>query len=202
MAAENKVLKGYIKTENMLLIIILAVAFGFVGGVVFSVYRSTGAGITSGQAASAIPITKGQQEMLTALNERIKADAKDLEAWTQLGHLYFDLGQNKEAIQAYERSLALDSSRPDIWTDLGVMYRRNGDPRKAVETFDKALALDHGHKISLFNKGIVLMHDLNDTKGALDAWEKLLALDPDARTPNGDALKDMILQLKKNAGVQ
>lgn len=202
MASESKVVKGFVKTENVLLITMLALAIGFVGGVLFSVYRASTTGITNDSAASSIPITKGQQEMLDALNERVKANPKDLEAWTQLGHLYFDLGQSKDAIQAYERSLALDNSRPDIWTDLGVMYRRSGNPRKAVEMFDKALALAPDHKVTLYNKGIVLMHDLNDIEGALAAWEKLLKIDPAARTPNGESLADIVSQLKKNPPVE
>lgn len=202
MSSETTVLKGYVKTENMILIVMLSVALGFVGGVLFSAYRSTSTGMMGGQAVSSSPVTKDQQEMLTALNDRITTNPKDLEAWTQLGHLYFDLGQSRDAIEAYERSLALDGSRPDVWTDLGVMYRQNEEPKKAVQNFDQALTRNPSHPIALYNKGIVLMHDLKDPTGALVAWEKLLTINPKAQTPNGDALSDIVRQLKQNIALE
>ena len=86
-------------------------------------------------------------------------------AWSQLGHLYFDTGQLAPAIEAYRSSLGLDSRQPDVWTDLGVMYRRNGEPQKAIECFDQALNINQHHEIALFNKGVVLMHDLERQQG-------------------------------------
>ncbi|MDA8141775.1 MAG: tetratricopeptide repeat protein [Desulfobacteraceae bacterium] len=197
MAAESKVLKGYVKTENMILIVALAVAIGFVGGVIFSAYRASKSGPIAGPAASSASVSEDQKKMLSALKERVNKNPNDLEAWTQLGHLYFDMDQPRDAIEAYEHSLKLDGNRPDVWTDLGVMYRRNEEPQKAVEKFDQALKLNPNHQIALYNKGIVLMHDLKDPKGAIAAWEALLAINPEARTPNGDLLRDIVQQLKQ-----
>ena len=77
------------------------------------------------------------------------------------------------------------------------MYRRNGDPAKAVQCFDRALAINDRHEVALFNKGIVLMHDINDTEGALKAWERLVEINPNAQTPNGQSVQSMIDQVKK-----
>ena len=86
----------------------------------------------------------------------------------------------------------------NVWTDLGVMYRRSGDPKKAIEAFDRAISIDPHHEISRFNKGIVLFHDLKDEKGALDAWESLLAINPDAKSPAGQSVKQLIDHIKNN----
>ncbi|MBI5063178.1 MAG: tetratricopeptide repeat protein [Desulfatitalea sp.] len=198
-AQESKIIKGYVKTENMILLVVAALAVGFVAGVVFSVFRA-GDTMPAGMEAGGKPqVSADQKQILKELSEKTKRTPDDVEAWTQLGHLYFDMDQPAEAIAAYETSLKLDGSRPDVWTDLGVMYRRNGDPRKAVETFDRALSLKPDHRIALFNKGIVLMHDLDDTQGALAAWERLLSIDPETKTPGGDSLKSIVEQLKRNA---
>jgi cytochrome c-type biogenesis protein CcmH/NrfG len=199
MASEAKILKGYVKTENMILLLVAALALGFVGGVVFSVYRSADTMPVTAEQAGPQQVTAEQKQMLAALQEKTKSTPDDVNAWTQLGHLYFDMDQPADAIKAYETSLALDGKRPDVWTDMGVMYRRSGNPQKAVQAFDHALSLKSDHQIALYNKGIVLMHDLKDTKGALEAWEKLLAIDPNIKTPGGDALKSIVEQLKKNA---
>jgi cytochrome c-type biogenesis protein CcmH/NrfG len=198
MASEVKILKGYVKTENMILLLVAALALGFVGGVVFSVYRSADTMPVGAEQAAPQQVTAEQKQMLAALQEKTKSTPDDVNAWTQLGHLYFDMDQPADAIKAYETSLALDGKRPDVWTDMGVMYRRNGDPKKAVQTFDHALSLRPDHQIALYNKGIVLLHDLKDSKGALEAWEKLLAIDPNIKTPGGETLKSIVEQLKKN----
>lgn len=197
MPSQVKVLKGYVKTESMILLLVAALALGFVGGVVFSAYRLGGAATETAANGTEIPVTPQQKEMMASLIKQAEANPQDVNAWTQLGHLYFDMDQPAQAIDAYEKSLALDPKRPDVWTDLGVMYRRAGQPQQAIQKFDRALSIRPDHQIALFNKGIVLMHDLKDPKGALDAWEKLLAINPDAKTPGGEPLRAIVEQLKK-----
>jgi cytochrome c-type biogenesis protein CcmH/NrfG len=197
MSPDTKVVKGYVKTENMILMILAALALGFVGGVVFSALRMDG-GLP--QAANDhAQVTAQQTEMIAELQRRTQQNPEDVEAWTQLGHLYFDTDQPLRSIEAYEKSLALDPERPDVWTDLGVMYRRTGNPQEAIQKFNRALSLKPDHQIALFNRGVVLMHDLNDRAGALDSWEKLLVINPDARTPSGEPLQNIVEQLRKNA---
>jgi len=196
MASKDKIIKGYVKTENMILLVITALALGFVGGVTFSAYRSSA--MTSAGVGNPVPATAQQQEALAALIQETEAHPDNVDAWTRLGHYYFDASQYAKAIKAYETSLALDGNRPDVWTDLGVMYRRNGNPQKAVEVFDRALSLEPNHIVALYNKGIVLMHDLNEPDKALAAWERVLELKPDASTPTGEPLKQIVDQLKRD----
>ena len=197
MPKDRKIVKGYLKTENAILLIVVGLAVGFVGGVLFSVHRSAGRLPAAENAASA-PLTQQQADTLAALIKQTEEKPDSVSAWTQLGHMYFDTGQPAKAIEAYEKSLALDDKRPDVWTDLGVMYRRNDQPRKAVECFDRALSLDSTHEVAMFNKGVVLMHDLQDPAGALAVWEKLVALNPKAKTPGGQSVAELVAELKKN----
>jgi tetratricopeptide (TPR) repeat protein len=77
------------------------------------------------------------------------------------------------------------------------MYRRNEDPEKAIASFEKAQSVSPGHEPSLFNKGIVLMHDMNDMARALEAWEALLEINPAAMTPGGMPIKDLVEKMKE-----
>ena len=199
MSGPTKTLSGYVKTSNMYLIVMVALAAGFLGGVVFSSYRTSSAVSVSGNADfnHTMPMNSEQSQALAALEKKIRATPEDVNAWTQLGHLYFDTEQYEKAIQAYKRSLELDPSRPDVWTDLGVMYRRTGNPSQAVKCFDHALSIDGSHQTALFNKGVVLLHDLKDTPAALKAWEKLVQVNPNAQTPDGRTVKSMLDQVKK-----
>ena len=79
---------------------------------------------------------------------------------------------------------------------MGVMYRQNGQPQKALESFDKAIALVPNHTVARFNKGVVLLHDLNDKEGAIKVWEDLVAIDPLVKAPNGMLVSDILNQVK------
>jgi cytochrome c-type biogenesis protein CcmH/NrfG len=195
----SKELKGYIKTESMILIVVVALAAGFLGGVAFSAFRASGqmAGVpVTNKGPSAL--TADQQQQLADLINKTKTDPGDAISWTRLGHLYFDTDQPSLAIDAYKKSLQLDPERPDLWTDIGVMYRRNGNPQQAVASFDRALSIDARHEISLFNKGVVMMHDLSNPDGALQSWEKLIQINPRAEAPGGQRVSDLVDQLKKS----
>ena len=82
-------------------------------------------------------------------------------------------------------------------TDLGVMYRRYDQPRKAIEAFDKAILIDPSFETARFNKGIVLLHDLNDIAGGIKAWEAIVEQNPMAMAPSGESV-DALVQRMKN----
>jgi cytochrome c-type biogenesis protein CcmH/NrfG len=202
MAGATKTIKGYVKTENMILFLFIAVGIGFLGGVVFSAWRS-GAGTpgptqSNQRTMAKPPMSMEQRQELDALLQATKTTPDNVQAWTQLGHFYFDSGEHEKAIDAYVQSLELDPDRPDVWTDLGVMYRRSGDPKKAIQSFERALSINQRHEIALFNMGVVQMHDLKDAKAALASWERLVKINPQAKTPSGQLVKSMLAELKKN----
>ena len=190
---------GYVKKETMLIVAFVALLVGFFSGVVYVSFKSGATRQPSLREASKPPTETKETftERTAPLEEAVSRNPSNVEAWIQLGNHYFDADQHQQAIRAYERALALDDNNPDVWTDLGVMYRRDGQPQKAIEAFDKAMTLDPLHEASRFNKGIVLMHDLNDQKGALAAWEALLAINPNAMTQDGQTLRDMIGRVKR-----
>ena len=199
---------GYIKKETMLVAILIALGVGFLGGATLSSFK-----FKQGEAqpiqSMPQPVVQQENKMTPELANRISALEKETAsnpqnagAWTQLGNLYFDASQFEGAINAYQKSLALEPNDPDVWTDLGVMYRRNGQPIQAVEAFDKAIEVDPSHEISRLNKGIVLMHDLNDIQGAIAVWEELVKVNPAAKTSTGQLIKDVIAGFKARESQQ
>ena len=194
--AEKKKQQGYVKTENTILMVFIALTIGFVGGIAFGVYKS---GTISPQGSTMPPVADNAADNsaeIEALKQRTLSNPEDADSWTQLGHLYFDSNQVKEAINAYETALKIKPNNPDVLTDLGVMYRRAKKPKEAIAKFDQAINIDPTHQISRFNKGVVLMHDLNDLKGAIEAWQQLVDLNPNAKTPDGRLVKDLLSQIK------
>lgn len=195
--SENKK-QGYIKTESTILIAFITLTIGFIGGTAFGIYKSDPTHVPqpSGMPPSA-KSSADQAAQIETLKQLTLKKPDDAKTWIQLGHLYFDTGQYQEAIIAYEKSLEVAPGDADIITDLGVMYRRSGKPEKAIAKFDEAIGINPSHQIARFNKGVVLMHDLNDTKGAIDTWQELVELNPEAKTPNGQLVRDFITQFEK-----
>jgi cytochrome c-type biogenesis protein CcmH/NrfG len=197
--ADNKT----VKKETMWLVASIALGVGFLGGVVFGVYKS-GTGKPMQKQMVSQPAEKDQgisvesAAQIFQLEKMTKENPDDVAAWTSLGNLYFDTGNHQKAITAYTRSLALNPDNANVMTDLGVMYRRSGKPKKAIESFDKAAKIDPKHETALFNKGIVLMHDLNNLDGAIGAWEELVKRNPAATSPTGQPVKDLVERMKES----
>ena len=207
MAKKETTENGMIKNSTALLISLITLGIGFLGGVVFSAYKS-GSGVPVPQAApqqqasQKQQMTEDQAKNILTLEKEVAADPNNTDTWIRLGNLYFDTDNFESAIRAYEKSLSLNPNNANVQTDLGVMYRRNSQPKKAVEAFDRAIKIDPKHEVSRFNKGIVLLHDLSDKEGALRAWEELIAVNPAAMTPSGQPLKDLLKRFKETPGAK
>ena len=194
----------YVKKENVYLACLLSLAVGFLGGVMLGIYKTGPSGLSPTAAPvqqTNIPPSNAELLNEIAMLEReVAANPSNVDAWIGLGNNYFDTQQYEKSIQAYNKSLELKPDNANVWTDMGIMYRRSGRPKEAVKAFDKAIEVDPKHQMSRYNKGIVLMHDLNDIKGAIAAWEGLLQINPVAVTPNGQSVDQMVMSLKQQAG--
>ena len=194
----------YAKKETLYLACLLALAVGFFGGVMFGIFKSG----PPGPVQSAVPVqptpipqsSADRSNEIAALEREVAANPSNVAAWISLGNNYFDTEQPEKSIQAYNKALELAPNNANVWTDLGVMYRRSGRPQEAIKAFDKAIEADPKHETSRFNKGIVLMHDLNDIKGAIAAWEGLLQINPVAVAPSGQSVDQMVVSMKQQVG--
>jgi cytochrome c-type biogenesis protein CcmH/NrfG len=197
--------EGYVKKQNMIIIVVLALVIGFVSGVAYTSFQSVAdkradLGVSGQQSVPLPPPGKGQTDRIQALEKETAQHPQNVEAWIQLGNTYFDTNRSKKAIMAYQKALELGSKNPNVWTDLGVMFRRNGEPLKALEAFDRAATIDPLHEICRLNKGIVLLHDLNDPEAAAQAWEELLEVNPLATAPGGQPVAELVKSLKSAEG--
>ena len=132
---------------------------------------------------------------IARLEKSLLDDPKDARQWAMLGNLYFDTDQPHEAIKAYENSLKLEPGNANVLTDLGIMYRETGDFSQAVDCFRKAVQAEPRHENALFNQGVVLYYDLQRKEEGVAAWQQLLKLNPQARTPDGKPVVEMLKAL-------
>jgi cytochrome c-type biogenesis protein CcmH/NrfG len=191
----------YVRVETTAIIALLALVIGFFGGEILKLSKPSGP--VSGQPvmpSGDMPAPKGpsveQASKILALEKEVSANPRNVEAWTELGHHYFDSHQHEKAIEAYKKSLDLRPDNANVWTDMGVMYRDIGKPSEALAAFDKAMQIDPRHEVSRFNKGVLLMMDMGDHKGAVEAWEELLKINPSAKGPGGEPIKELLEKMR------
>jgi len=177
------------KKETVILVVVIAFLVGFITGATVAILKGTKSVerpvVVQEPQMAPVPVPKGPDPIETAskiqsLKEIVKKDPKNLPAWIELGNLYFDSGQPKEAIEAYRQYLTVKPDNSDVRTDMGIMYRALGEFDRAIEEFKKAAQSDPKHINSRYNIGIVLLHDKGDIKGAIKAWEDYLRVDPNS----------------------
>lgn len=186
---------GYVKKQTLTLAVVAALIIGFLGGVVYSVYRSP-----TGEGPAPAANQQQQQhaaETIVALEKATRDNPANGQTWVELGHAYFDTGQAKQAIAAYRKALELEPGNANVMTDLGVMYHQDNQHQQAIDLFDQVLKLDPKHEQARFNKGVVLLVGFNDSKRALAEWRTLVGYHPLAAAPSGKPVADLIEQMEK-----
>ncbi|MDO8445432.1 MAG: tetratricopeptide repeat protein [Deltaproteobacteria bacterium] len=117
-------------------------------------------------------------------------DPRNYEATVGLGNHYFDAGLPEKAIEMYQKALEINPNDANVRTDMGTMYRTTGNFDKAIEAFRKSASIDPMHEQARYNLGVTLYQDKKDLKGAADAWEELLKINPNH--PNAEGLRQEI----------
>lgn len=184
------------KSQKTVWVAVIFLLVGFFIGVVFTVYRS-GTMPEIADAGTANTKSSQMQSIIERLKGAVQQNPGDLDAWIQLGNAYFDSDQYEPSIEAYQKALLIDPNNANVWTDMGIMYRLAKKPQDAVKAFDNAAEADPRHETCRINKGIVLMHDLNDPVGAIQAWETAMEINPLAMFSSGQSLDNALIQLKK-----
>jgi len=197
--------EGYVKKQTLIVAIVLCLAIGFVGGTLYSSFKLAPRNPARDQGKASVQkeephehpdISMELSAKISEIQQFLKDHPDDAEAWTKVGNLFYDSDQAQNAIEAYEKALSIEPGRIGVITDLGTMYRRNNQPQKAIESFDKAIAIDPSFETARFNKGVVLLHDLNDLEGCIKEWEAIIEINPMAMAPNGDSVDALVQKMK------
>ena len=150
-------------------------------------------------SAAADPGATGAPSTAQALEERVRANPDDANAWAALGSAYFAGERFAEAERAFARATELAPSRAGLWSALGearVMASATDPmPPAALAAFREALKLDPTDPRSRYF--VAVQRDLSgDHAGAIDEWLDLLA-DTPAGAPWDADLRRTIEQVGK-----
>ena len=108
-------------------------------------------------------------------------------------------GRYSEAIAAYQAVLKRDPKNVDAMTHLGLIVSIGGHADAALETFDKAAKVDPGYAPIYLYRGQVLYEVKQDYPGAVQAWQRFLALVPQGEDHDRVALLVKEAQVKQRA---
>jgi cytochrome c-type biogenesis protein CcmH/NrfG len=134
------------------------------------------------------------------LLEKLTADPNNSGLLANVGNVYYDAQQYSEAIDYYRRALQIQPGDAAVRTDMATAIWYAGDADTAIAEFNKSLSYEPTKANTLFNLGIVKWQGKMDIPGAVAAWEKLLAANPDYE--GKEKVKELIAQAKKHAGVK
>jgi cytochrome c-type biogenesis protein CcmH/NrfG len=136
------------------------------------VFAQSGGGSS---AASKPPLDTAR---LKELEDSVKSNPANFEAMVELGNMQFDQQNYDAAAGWYRKALDVRPQEVSVRTDLGTALFYSNHIEESLTELRKSLELNPTHPQTLFNMGVVLLDGKKDTKGALEAWDKLVATNP------------------------
>lgn len=144
-------------------------------------------------AAAPAPVVANEQE-LQGWRNILASDPKNVRANVELANKLYDAGRYAESIPYYQQAFTGDPKNVNVSTDLATAMYYAGRIEDALAQLERSLTIDPKHAQTLFNVGIVKRDARNDTKGAIEAWERLLTTVPDY--PEAGKVRTLITELK------
>jgi tetratricopeptide (TPR) repeat protein len=153
-----------------------------------------GSGLENNLPADHPPVDVANR--LADLLQRSEKDPQNADIDSDIGNVYYDLGEYEKAVDYYRKSLDLRPNQPNVETDMAACLYYLGQYDTALKLLDNVLQYSPGFAQALYNKGIVLIHGKNDPENGIKIWEKLLQsdLDPAKR----EELQQSIQQLRSS----
>ena len=112
------------------------------------------------------------------LLEKLKSDPKNSDLLFQIGNIYKNTHQFKDAIGYYQQALEIDPKNTGIRTELASCMYYSGDVEGAIAELQQSLRQSPKDVNSLFNLGMIKWQGKQDASGALAAWQELLKTNP------------------------
>ncbi len=163
---------------------VLQVTFGFLVAfaVLYPLFRGVEFGPfivrDAGNRGDDGPSFAEQRRMIDALEQRLEVNPSDPRLLTDLADLHMDIEDYAGAAGYYRRALALAPGDVSLRTLMGTAMYLSDRPLEAMAEFERALETDPAHPQALFNMGVILLESRSDVEGAVEHWERLIAMNP------------------------
>lgn len=149
-------------------------------------------------AEVALRLRQHRDETLQELEQSLKANPDDYDAWMLMGNVLAQKGQTPEALKAYDRALGIDPKDFRAHIQKGLALETNGDLEGAKREYGMAMSLDTGAPVGHLRMGAILLKEGRFDEAEVHLREALRTLptEPEAH------LLMAKLHLEREDGVQ
>ncbi|MFM2125281.1 MAG: hypothetical protein RL328_1732 [Acidobacteriota bacterium] len=122
-------------------------------------------------------------EVIEAYQKAIELDPRAAGAMVNMGTLYFNARNWREAEKYYRMALEADPDYPLAHFDLANLYDERGDRNRAMEHYQEALRISPNYADAHYNLAL-LYQGSNQPMKAVRHWSMYLKLDPGSQWAN------------------
>lgn len=175
---------------------------GSLAGYVLSATVAPGRPAPAPTASAAQPATAPaamvDEQSLKTYRDILAKDPGNFQAAVNAGNILYDGKRYDESIPYYRQAMQIKGDDVNVSTDLGTALWYSGKPDEALAQYEVSLRLAPDHAQTLFNVGIVRSDGKGDFKGAVQAWETLLRVNP--AYPNASNVRTLITEARAKTG--
>ena len=121
-------------------------------------------------------ILKDYQSSISTVNEIIRLQSFNAEAFFMLGMNFREIGELDKARSSFQRAVELDADLTDAWIILGNIYEADKNPI-AKEYYDNAIRSNSESIEALHSKAFYLQNN-QDVLGAIQLYRQINSLNP------------------------
>ncbi len=140
---------------------------------------------------------------IQSLEQKIKDNPKDAQAWALLGYSYISIGSNKAGIDAYNKARALEPDNVNLLIENSSMLAQLqndqflGEPIKLI---NQVLKLEPNNVEALWRLGLY-QYQQNDINAAINTWENTLLFMPDQSSVKIALMKTLVAVKERHSEI-
>ena len=112
------------------------------------------------------------------IDEALKLDEKNAEAYKIKGNMFFMQKNYQNAIDNYSKAIELNENYSDAYSNRGSSYYRMEKLDEALKDLNKAIELKPDHEKALYNRAL-LFEKKKDYKRAIEDYSAVIKLNPE-----------------------
>lgn len=128
---------------------------------------------------------------------KLQNDPGNSDLLNQIGMIYKTTHQFEEAIGYYKRAVQANPKNNLARTDLASCLYYKGDVDGALAQLQQALTYNPKDANSLFNLGMIRSKGKDDSKGAVEAWDRLLKSNPQLDEQKKTQVQQLLTQAEQ-----
>ena len=117
------------------------------------------------------------ENTLSKMDEAIKLDKNNAEAWFFRGLANSELSNHQSAIDDYSKAIEIDSQRSAFWNARGVAKSALGDYQGAIDDYSKAIKVDQNNDNLWSNRGRARIK-ISDYQGTISDCTRAIEIEP------------------------